>query len=386
MCQECATLVACDRCGNEFEEEELREVAGQQVCESCADDAHTCEHCEETFFEDGHRNNGYWYCESCWEDSWTCDHCGAIVWDDHYDVDHEDCCHSCWESAPRCDRCDRDTFETREVDGHEWCERCVENHAYYWESDEEYHTEPEALGPIFFRHDRRGRRMCGATSGNFVGVELEVIPNGDRDSLAEWVNGLGDLHCEEDSSLDDDGFEIVTDYGEIDQVLRLCGRIAGVVDGEAKSHDTDCCGLHVHVSRNGCSQYEIARLVIFWNSPVNSLFLRRFSRRKPNTFCKVKDVNGKSEAELATAKDRYEVVNVTNRNTLEIRAFRGTTRRSTLLACVQMAFLSWEFAKDHKIPDTELTSVRFVEWVQERAERAEYVIAYLKMKGMIRCA
>jgi hypothetical protein len=216
---------------------------------------------------------------------------------------------------------------------------------------------------------------------------LEIIPDGiNREDLAFGVSDLGDLHCEEDSSLDDDGFEIVTDYGEIEQVLKLCGKIADEVYGQAKSHDTDCCGLHVHVSRNNCSQYEVARLVIFWNSPGNRLFLRRFSRRKPNDYCKVKDVDGKSDTELALAKDRYEVVNVTRKTTLEIRAFRGTTRKSTLLACVQLAALTWEFAKDHSIPDTDLTVDRFVKWVHERPERAEHVIEYLKVKGVIRCA
>lgn len=385
MCQECAVLAVCDRCENEVDEEELREIAGENVCKSCADDAHTCEHCNEEFFGDGTRHDGCWCCESCRDESWTCEHCDEVTWDDCHDVDGQSCCNSCWEDAPRCDRCDRDTWETRDVDGDNWCGRCVENYAYYWESDDEYHSDPEPNGSIFSYHERRGRRMSGATSGNYVGVELEVIPDGDRESLAEEVADLGDVHCEEDSSLDDDGFEIVTDYGEIDQVLRLCGRIADTVGGEAKSHDTDCCGLHVHLSRNGCTQYEIARLVIFWNSPVNRLFLRRFSRRKPNTYCKVKDVDGKSESELANSKERYEVVNVTNKNTLEIRAFRGTTRKSTLLACVQLAFLSWVFAKDHSIPDAELTSTRFVEWVQKRTD-AEHVVAYLKMKGIIRCA
>jgi len=387
MCQECATLAVCERCENEVDEE-LQEVAGEQVCQSCADDSHTCERCSEGFFEDGHTINGDRYCDSCWDDRHECEHCGLETWDDLTTIAGEDCCDACRERARTCDRCNRDTFRVYDVDEEDWCESCRENNAYYWDSDGSYHSEPESSqnGPIYDRHNHRGERMSGAWSGNYVGVELEVIPTIDREELAEQVNDLGDLHCEEDSSLDDKGFEIVTDYGEIEQVLKLCGRIARVVDGDAKSHDTTCCGLHVHISRNSCSQYEIARLVIFWNSPGNLPFLRRFSRRKPNTYCKIKDVDGKSEAELAAGKDRYEVVNVMNRETLEIRAFRGTTRKSTLLACVQLASLTWEFAKDHSIPDTSLTAVRFVKWVQERPERAEHVIGYLKLKGVIRCA
>lgn len=382
--EEEVVLHTCDHCGNEVEEE-LQEIAGECVCDSCADDVHTCEHCGNEAF-DCHCENGSWYCDSCYDEAHTCSRCSDLYWGDGTEIDGDYVCESCAGEANECDHCNTITFEDMvDVDGDSWCERCVERHAHYWESDGAYHTEPERTGPIYDRHEKRGEQMPDSKGGNYVGVELEIIPNEDedRESLAEDVASHDKCHCEEDSSLDDGGFEIVTDYGNLKQVLGLLESISDTISDRAKSHCTNCCGLHVHLSKNKCSQYDIARLVVFWNSPDNRVFLKLFARRSPNRFCKVKQVSG-AEASLANSKDRYEVVNVTNCHTIEIRAFRGTTRKATLLACVQLASLTWEFAKDKSVSDTELTEAKFREWIADRD--AEHVINYLKEKGAWACA
>ena len=234
--------------------------------------------------------------------------------------------------------------------------------------------------PIWTYHEIRSRKLEAAIGSDFVGIELELVPVGSAKELADNIclATEGQVICMEDSSLmfpcdrwgnrlqqpdqyktygpvavpvyAEFGFEIVTDYGDLTQILRICEQIVGAVDNQAWSHDTECCGLHIHLSRNGASQLELARLVIFWNSEINREFLNCFTRRYPGQHCFPRDVKDTKPADLDLQwGDRHELVNLCNQHTVELRGFRGTIVRETLLACVQLAAATWRFARDEAL-------------------------------------
>lgn len=113
------------------------------------------------------------------------------------------------------------------------------------------------------------------------------------------------------------------------------------------SHKTSTCGLHMHVNRDSFGtdvkkQEEcIGRILFiverFWQE------LLRFSRRTESQIRQWANRYGYKDnpAEvLDHAKKgyggRYTAVNITNWNTIEFRLFRGTLKRNTIIATLQL--------------------------------------------------
>lgn len=117
-----------------------------------------------------------------------------------------------------------------------------------------------------------------------------------------------------------------------------------------RSHDTDTCGLHVHVSRKffgktGTAQ-ELTELKLI--ETADRLFepIVIFSRRRrhsinqwsPKCNAPKEDAGWVKKAKRVSsfAKcDRYHAVNITNEHTIEFRLFRGTLKADTILATLQ---------------------------------------------------
>ncbi len=168
--------------------------------------------------------------------------------------------------------------------------------------------------------------------------------------LLEIANNNADnLYIKRDGSLDC-GMELVTHpmtpgyhmkkmpWGEILEEARSMGYT---------SHMAMTCGLHVHISRRafGDNYYyqeaAIARLIFFVEKFWPEML--RFSRRTQsqlNDWAKRYGAQLTPTDQLKHAKNsdagRYAAVNLQNRNTVEIRIFRGTLKLNTLLATLQM--------------------------------------------------
>jgi len=91
----------------------------------------------------------------------------------------------------------------------------------------------------------------------------------------------------------------------------------------------DKCGVHIHISRKYITQSQLGGLVVFMNHPANIEYVEYVAGRKANKYCKV--LPGKTET---ISYDRYEMVNLTNRETVEIRIFAGTNNTQVLFGYV----------------------------------------------------
>lgn len=155
-------------------------VEDDSLCECCAEEETTlCSRCGERIYRDDNAGDEDTpLCQSCYENHYyRCDRCGRIIYegDAYYASDDEEqdypLCHDCYSSRNR--------------------DRAIQD----------YYYKPEPL----FRGD--GPR--------YFGVELEIDGAGEDDSSAREVmeiansNGLENLYCKHDGSLDD-GFEMVT--------------------------------------------------------------------------------------------------------------------------------------------------------------------------------
>lgn len=243
------------------------------------------------------------------------------------------------------------------------------------------------------------------------GVELEVDFGADATydqrlavtDVAQAVTDAaeGRIYCKHDSSLRGGGFEIVTHPASLAyhtyqfrwaNVMRLCSK-AGL-----KSHDTETCGLHIHVGRAGLGDSPEARnetaakLVLL--AHVLREPLTKFSRRKAerlDNWAKFPDLP--SPARLANATNaslvemaleteddgRYQAVNLTNSATVEFRIFRGTLKRDTLVAALQLVSNLCQYAMTHT--PRECLNATYVDIVNVAPHKE--LVAYSQSKRLI---
>ena len=114
------------------------------------------------------------------------------------------------------------------------------------------------------------------------------------------------------------------------------------------SHQADTCGLHVHVNRTTFGNTEneqeaaIARVLYFFEKFWEELL--KFSRRTQRQLdhwaarygYKEKPKDILDHAKGHNSAGRYTAVNLTNRDTVEFRMFRGTLKYNTLIATLEL--------------------------------------------------
>ncbi|NDD54455.1 hypothetical protein EBZ39_11365 [bacterium] len=312
----------------------------------------TCEDCGEiAVYDQMHREalTANLICNSCREDHYVhSDYYDAIVHLDHertaYDRDGEEV---------TIDERDNDFYYSAEHD--EYRHRSTRDRGVI----RDYHASKNYFVPIADDWTRENNRL--------LGIELEVeVVNGDRNDAAKKihdnVNGNEFGHrvfFERDGSLSN-GFEIITQPMSLPIARETFGFLKDSnMIRNLRSHRTSTCGLHVHVSRTGLSNVQIARAVVFINDPRNDAFITALARRYNTGFCNIRD------KELATAHlpaDRYEAVNLTCRNTIEFRIFRGSLKYDAVIAAVEFCHALLNFCAVIEQTAYQLNARDFLAW------------------------
>ena len=349
-------LYVCDHCGERHSLEEMIAVSDDYLCQSCADELTIiCEECGRRIYtEDDAGDSNHTLCQDCCDRYYTfCDHCGVMLHDEQvYHSDDDELCEDCYNAL-------------------------VANNPIH-----EYDYVPDL---VF--HGKGLRKF---------GVELEIDEGGkDWENAKKILNVANEnatnLYIKSDGSLDD-GLELVTHPMSLDYHLHEMPW-AAVLD-EAKrldyrSHSTNTCGLHVHISRMafGCT-YEtqeecIARLVFFVEKFWPELL--RFSRRTQgqiNHWAARYGMKLNPKDQIYHAKNscagRYTAVNLTNADTVEIRMFRGTLKLNTLIATLQMVDHLCEVAVC--MSDQELQDMSWFDFLDQITEPE--LIQYLKERRL----
>ena len=350
LCEECyenGDWFTCEDCDEVHHVDELVVVNGgtrgeMYICEDCLEGSEymQCLDCGEWFSTRYLANwsNGEAICDSCWANgSWyICNDCGAILSDVQANYDDDDDCHycdSCWERRRTVRR------------------GTIHNYSFKPEAEFQYRASEKARDALLT-----------------FGLELEVDLGDDRYGLTRELSELNQpIYMKADGSLEE-GVEIVTHpctlayhsyelrWAEIGRVCKSYG---------FKSHNTSTCGLHIHIGRDQMgSSYEerqqtAGNIVLL----VDALWeeLVKFSRRneenldrwaaRPRT--RLTPGVAYTDRELTgyalASRDygRYQAVNLQNGGTVELRLFRGTLKRRTLIASIQLASNLTKYAMAH---------------------------------------
>jgi hypothetical protein len=358
-------------------------------------------------------------CNDCVQICQRCDSIGSV--DDCFQTVDEDYtwCESCTERrAYFCDSCEEyNSHGTSYVTdrGEHWCTDCTDRGAYWCDDCEEYNSDGcdrcSDDDGIRIIHDYSYRPDAIFHSTNkderlFFGIEIEVEAKDDLRESAQYAHQLEALdlaYLKHDGSLNN-GFEIVTHPMSHDFFKNEASDFFAVMEGlrsqsgiRVKSWDTSTCGLHIHISRTGFSggahMHRFLNLVYS-----NPDFYSTLAGRSSDQWAKFTDIyqreykrdaNGERIFNLdngyeITSKrtfmhklqpdrnsDRYSAVNTNNRETLEMRIFRGTVNGETIKAQLDLAHASVEYTRTLTVQDVRngnLSADRFMLYIINNCE------------------
>jgi hypothetical protein len=301
------------------------------VCLFCSEEHEVSE--MHTWLLSGNRYNNHGetlLCDSCNYEAFHCPHCGNLAdgQDDTTYVDQSDetVCSSCLDEVDYCDR----HGSHYERDG---CERCDEG----GDLIESYSYRPI---PNFFKFDEDNKLPKELRT--FTGFELEMEASGcERFDGAELATEIFSRYCylKEDGSLNN-GFEMVSHplshKFSVNQFP--WERLKELADIGMRSANTRTCGLHIHINRNffGGSPSTMYRFMSMFYR--NSAQWKILAGRENSSYASWSEYEldrmlhyAKNFTQNAHNNERYVAINLQNRNTLELRFFKGTLRPETFI-------------------------------------------------------
>ena len=322
-------------------------------------------------------------CDS-YHDLTECHDCGdSMYYDDSYSCYQGDfnVCNSC---------CDNGYYYSENQDSYISNDDYDEYDSDY--DDEDYsgvhRYETDVLDHLDFqrtsnelRQEQRGKKLM------YCGVELEVERrNNCPDDIAYHINTnvLPDFAiCKSDGSLDN-GFEIVTAPSTYAMHKKNWSRFFDDKQcrENLKGWSTDTAGLHIHLSRNALTPSEIGKILIFINDQTNNDFINQIAGRSSDQWAKK---SPKKITDAYNSSDKYEAVNTSHRNTIELRIFRSNVSKHGFFRVLEFAFALSDFVKTTSIALTSLHYTAFFRFMSRPENKATYpnLSAWLIRKGHI---
>lgn len=339
-----------------------------------------------------------YYCGDCRE---TCQRCGTIEHPDYVQYVEETglylCsgCHAtCYQCGETVDRNARGAYSDRLGDWY-----CTEHRV---NEDDRIRGYGHTRGEIWLRMPDEPSRRADPDR-YYMGWELEIGTNvmtakHVRDWAEEHIGNRDAIVCKEDSSVH--GFEIVSQpmtpayfeslnwesfFEMLDEHHPLTG--IGHYDTEPDDH-----GLHVHIGRVAFGKDDIM-IAAYAYLLSQSDQLERIGRRRPTSYCnKVQNpvkvvIAGSEKADVQARRIKAmgiypgrDAINLTNDQTIEIRAYKSTRNAAEFRAAVRTTYVAAEYVRSLResrmgLGGKALHWDTFMEWV-----KVNYPDAYSVMK------
>jgi hypothetical protein len=198
------------------------------------------------------------------------------------------------------------------------------------------------------------------------------------------------------------GYEIVTHPMSHDYYKNQAGDLWETLEHlrtyyKVKSWDTSTCGLHIHISRTGFNggghMHRFLNLIYS-----NQDFYQRLAGREESRWATfddimsqeiVRDEHGNrmtddegftlfqskrsiaSKLNNSSGTERYSAVNTRNRETLEIRIFKGTVNTNTIKSHLDLAHASVEYTRSltvRNVREGALAWIKFADYILAHAD------------------
>jgi hypothetical protein len=347
--------------------------AGDPVCESCLV---VCESCDYVMSVDDEYNNvdDRLWCQPCTRNNahW-CDLCEVYFTGYTYGTDDSD--------STMCERC----FE----DNTSYCEDCDNTYLNGCDYDHDGNDDGRTIHDYSYRPDPIFRKSDDEQTRLYFGIEIETeVRGGDysnRRSAAEYAQQQLEMYdlayLKSDGSLEC-GFEIVTHPLSHSYFMKDGDRLWNTIDKLKSEYGmmawgTKTCGLHVHISRagfnSGSHQHRFLQLV--YN---NKDFYEVLAGRSSSHWAKFDDIFDPNTGQKSFknkfdrhGSDRYSAVNTNNRNTLEMRIFRGSLNPRFIKSAIDLAHASVEYTRVmsvREVRDDGLSCLKFRQYIESKPD------------------
>lgn len=316
------------------------------------------------------------YCSDCVNNHATrCDNCGhwymkrtSLTTYNVAERGEMHVCNRCKEDFERrlhtCADCGRVTLNARRIMGSWYCYDCATNHEI-----------PNLIRDYHYQHGRgrgfkpqyaKNEKQCADTL--LIGFEDEtecqsdVSPNENAYAVHKLINTDENnriLFFEHDGSITH-GYETISQPCSIAWYYENAEMIKQVFqtmrDGGCDSDNVNTCGLHLHLSRAFFKDYDYENRFCYLFARLKDKIVK-FSRRTRFGYCQ-------PLSHIPTWETIYDdkrscmgghgsAINVSNRNTIEIRIFKSTLNFDVFMACIEFTRNLATFVRDN----TEITTI-----------------------------
>lgn len=384
----------CGWCGQSAPEQSFTySVEDERVCQSCAEDAQTCERCRDiTCGPLRAVRGGRLVCTVCASGFTECTFCEVLTSSPVSTDGDGMVCSGC--ASAHYWTCDSYGCTTR-IDSGEYCtlhededepSRC----SCGCQNDDD--GDDEDTGRLINNYSFKPRPKFHGEGPLFLGFELEInTPWGETGSCAQAaVNAVGELaYLKEDSSISR-GFELVT-HPMSHTHARESFPWHLLRDLQSRGCDGYDTGLHVHVSRDGFSgPTHVYRWLKFLHR--NQEHVTRIARRESDEWAawdeddryRAKDF---AKGDRYGGRGRYSAINVQNSATFEVRVFASSLVPQEVQAALDLVAASVEYCRHLTVADIHArggwTWAAFITWA---ATRPEYAALTRETGSDIACA
>jgi hypothetical protein len=240
------------------------------------EDVHYCNYYEEYTSEDVSRV--YIGREECYYSESAINRCGELY---YYDGDYYDC-----DALSRHDLVVMPDGDVEPI-----------NEVYYWDSDGEYHYEPENRYTRSYHNGGSRTKRFTDEPKFYIGFEIEKEDQAVKESIC--INDFEDetnneWRKEDDGSLNDDsGYELISPTYELlpDKIFEDIESNSLIVKHINAGFSKERCGGHINVSQDGLTGMELFDKV----KGYTPLFYALYYGRVDNSYCRGKKINDLKE-------------------------------------------------------------------------------------------
>lgn len=378
-------MTTCSKCDKEVPDNEdvFERHDGTDVCKECKAEMKECRDCSLLMATEDMVNIGTAYrpknvCKTCREDYERCGDCGALskaedIREVSIDGDYYELCERCRDEMHCCNNCG--DYTRNEYN----CSNC----------DDECEYREQSLTPV--RSEREIRRGPAAKNQLYLGWELETEAEGHSFNDATRIMSTdATIGYKPDGSLDN-GIEFVSSpmtwaYLQDNREV-LSNKLKKLSRLGFRSYETGTCGMHVHMSRAAFTQYHLYKFMRFIYG--NKDFVKSISQRKQHDldqWATLESEDSRSNTALmrkARVIDgwRYSAVNTTNRNTVEIRIFKGTLKPESFFKNLEFLASLYHYSKVSHI--SKLTTADYAAFIKSNKKEFPALFAWMVSKSYL---
>jgi hypothetical protein len=245
----------------------------------------------------------------------------------------------------------------------------------------------------------------------YFGMEIELECRNGRTDPSDYAGNMLErydlAYLKSDGSLSD-GFEIVTHPMTHDffknEATEFWETIATLRDRHrVMTWGASTTGIHIHISRtgfNGGAHMHRFLNLVYSNEELYSAIAGRNSSRWAKfddvlESLRVEDEYGnrtwstyrgfRKKINDGRNTDRYSAVNTQNRDTLELRIFKSTTKPERIKAYIDLAHASVEYTRGitlQQVKDGALNDSAFIAYVRENGSLYEHLVGLFDQLGI----